>query len=110
MSATLPNRLTITLQPDEGVNLTMMAKEPGPGEFGLRPASLDLSFEETFGIRYPDAYERLVIEVLRVSSALHAARSGGGQGWSDDVIEGWAQSVSRSRPMSPAPGGQPRHP
>ena len=52
----------------------MMAKEPGPGEFGLQPVSLDLSFEETFGTRYPDAYERLVIEVLGESSALYAAR------------------------------------
>ena len=94
VSATLPNRLTITLQPDEGVNLTMMAKEPGPGEFGLRPVSLDLSFEETFGIRYPDAYERLVIEVLRGNQALFMRRDEveAAWRWSDGVIEGWAQS------------------
>ncbi|MEX2495009.1 MAG: hypothetical protein WD448_02915 [Woeseia sp.] len=46
-----PNRLTIRLQPDEGVKLQLMAKEPGPGGFDLRAVSLDLSFEETFAIR-----------------------------------------------------------
>jgi glucose-6-phosphate 1-dehydrogenase len=94
VSATLPNRLAITLQPDEGVNLTMMAKEPGPGEFSLRPVSLDLSFEETFGIRYPDAYERLVIEVLRGNQALFMRRDEieAAWRWSDGILEGWAQS------------------
>jgi len=47
--ATGPNRLSIRLQPDEGVKLSLMSKEPGPGGFDLRPVSLDLSFEQTFG-------------------------------------------------------------
>ena len=34
-----PNRLTIRLQPDEGVKLSLMAKEPGPGGFNLRPGT-----------------------------------------------------------------------
>ncbi|MBD3646429.1 MAG: glucose-6-phosphate dehydrogenase, partial [Pseudomonadales bacterium] len=42
-----PNRLSIMLQPDEGIKLTVMAKKPGPGGFSLRPVSLNLSFEET---------------------------------------------------------------
>ncbi len=44
-----PNRLSIRLQPDEGVKLSLMSKDPGPGGFSLRPVSLDLSFEQTFG-------------------------------------------------------------
>ena len=90
----------------------MMAKEPGPGEFGLRPVSLDLSFEETFGIRYPDAYERLVIEVLRGNQALFMRRDeverlGAGAMASSKAGR---NPISRSRPMWLAPGGQPRHP
>ena len=86
-----PNRLSIMLQPDEGVKLSMMAKEPGPGQFDLRPVSLDLSFEETFGIRYPDAYERLVIEVLRGNPALFMRRDEIEAAWSwiDGIRQGW---------------------
>ncbi|HSG58513.1 MAG TPA: glucose-6-phosphate dehydrogenase [Woeseiaceae bacterium] len=86
-----PNRLTIRLQPDEGVKLSLMAKEPGPGGFDLRPVSLDLSFEETFGICYPDAYERLLMEVLRGNPALFMRRDEveAAWRWVDSVIAGW---------------------
>ena len=89
-----PNRLTIRLQPDEGVKLAVMAKEPGPGGFDLRPVSLDLSFEETFGIRYPDAYERLLMEVLRGRPALFMRRDEVEAAWEwvDQVIAGWQET------------------
>ncbi|MGB5689287.1 MAG: glucose-6-phosphate dehydrogenase, partial [Woeseiaceae bacterium] len=85
------NRLTIRLQPDEGVQLSLMAKEPGPGGFDLRPVSLNLSFEETFGIRYPDAYERLLMEVLRGNPALFMRRDEVEAAWHfiDSIVEGW---------------------
>jgi glucose-6-phosphate 1-dehydrogenase len=82
------------LQPDEGVKLTVMAKEPGPGGFDLRPVSLDLSFEETFGLRYPDAYERLLMEVLRGNPALFMRRDEVEAAWEwiDSIIAGWEGS------------------
>ena len=90
----VPNRLTIRLQPDEGVKLSLMAKEPGPGGFNLRPVSLDLSFEETFELRYPDAYERLLMEVLRGSPALFMRRDEVDAAWKfiDSIIEGWEEA------------------
>jgi glucose-6-phosphate 1-dehydrogenase len=89
-----PNRLLIRLQPDEGVKLSVMAKEPGPGGFDLRPVSLDLSFEETFGIRYPDAYERLLMEVLRGNPALFMRRDEieAAWQWIDGIVAGWAEA------------------
>ena len=86
-----PNQLSIQLQPDEGVKLTIMAKEPAPGGFNLRPVSLDLSFAETFGAGYPDAYERLVIEVLRGNQALFMRRDEieAAWRWIDRILEGW---------------------
>jgi glucose-6-phosphate 1-dehydrogenase len=87
----VPNLLTIRLQPDEGVKLSVMAKEPGPGGFDLRPVSLDLSFEETFGVRYPDAYERLLMEVLRGNPALFMRRDEveAAWHWIDTIIRSW---------------------
>jgi len=86
-----PNRLAIRLQPDEGVKLSVMAKEPGPGGFDLKPVSLDLSFEETFGVRYPDAYERLLMEVLRGNPALFMRRDEVESAWRwiDTIIASW---------------------
>jgi len=92
-----PNRLTIRLQPDEGVKLSLMAKEPGPGGFDLRPVSLDLSFEETFGLRYPDAYERLLMEVLRGNPALFMRRDEVDAAWQwvDGIMSAWEGSSQK---------------
>ena len=92
-----PNRLTIRLQPDEGVELSVMAKEPGPGGFDLRSVGLDLSFEETFGVRYPDAYERLLMEVLRGNPALFMRRDEVEAAWHfiDTIVEGWKTSKQK---------------
>ena len=92
-----PNRLIIRLQPDEGVKLSLMAKEPGPGGFDLRAVALDLSFEETFGIRYPDAYERLLMEVLRGNPALFMRRDEveAAWRWADSIIEAWDTSKQK---------------
>jgi len=94
----VPNKLTIRLQPDEGVKLSVMAKEPGPGGFELRPVSLDLSFEETFGLRYPDAYERLLMEVLRGSPALFMRRDEVDEAWKwvDGIIASWKASRQKT--------------
>lgn len=92
-----PNLLRIRLQPDEGVQLSVMAKEPGPGGFELRPVSLDLSFAETFGVRYPDAYERLLMEVLRGNPALFMRRDEVEAAWEwiDGIIDGWQASKQK---------------
>lgn len=92
-----PNLLRIRLQPDEGVQLSVMAKEPGPGGFDLRPVSLDLSFAETFGVRYPDAYERLLMEVLRGNPALFMRRDEVEAAWEwiDGIIEAWEESKQK---------------
>ena len=95
-----PNKLSIMLQPDEGVKLSIMVKEPGPGGFNLKPVSLDLSFEETFGARYSDAYERLLIEVLRGNPALFMRRDEIETAWRwiDQIHEAWQQS---KQPVEP---------
>jgi len=92
-----PNLLRIRLQPDEGVQLSVMAKEPGPGGFELRPVSLNLSFAETFGVRYPDAYARLLMEVLRGNPALFMRRDEVEEAWQwiDGIIESWDVSKQK---------------
>jgi glucose-6-phosphate 1-dehydrogenase len=88
------NRLSIRLQPDEGVKLSLMLKDPGPGGFQLRPVSLDLSFGETYDVRYPDAYERLLVEVIRGNPALFMRRDEVEFAWRwiDGIIAGWQEA------------------
>src|SRR4029453_19020809 len=59
------NRLIMRLQPNEGIRFQMLNKRPGPGELRLQQTALDLSFADTFGSIIPDAYERLLLDVIR---------------------------------------------
>lgn len=89
-----PNCLSIMLQPDEGIRLKIMTKAPGPGRFELRPASLDLSFAAAFGLRYPDAYERLLVEVMRGNPGLFMRRDEieAAWQWIDGIHAGWREA------------------
>jgi glucose-6-phosphate 1-dehydrogenase len=86
-----PNCLVIRLQPNEGVQLSIVTKEPGPGAFRLRSLPLNLSFTDTYQARYPDAYERLLMEVLRGDPALFMHREEVERAWHwiDGIIESW---------------------
>ncbi len=92
-----PNRLHIQVQPDEGMRLHLTAKEPGPGGIRLRPASLDLSYATAFGTRSPDAYERLILDVMRGNPTLFMRRDEVEAAWTwvEPILQGWAESDER---------------
>ncbi|MEM8686629.1 MAG: glucose-6-phosphate dehydrogenase [Pseudomonadota bacterium] len=90
------NRLIIRLQPDEGVKLSLMIKEPGPGGMRLVEVPLDMTFAETFDVRQPDAYERLIMDVVRGNLTLFMRRDEveAAWRWIDPIRAGWeAQGV-----------------
>ncbi|NYH52877.1 glucose-6-phosphate 1-dehydrogenase [Nocardiopsis arvandica] len=86
-----PGSLVIRLQPDEGIHLTMLAKTPGAGALRLRPVPLELSFADTFADRAPEAYERLLTDVLAGDPTLFMRRDEveAAWRWVDPVIEAW---------------------
>ncbi len=90
---TRPNVLVIRLQPDEGLTLSVMTKEPGPGGFRLREFPLDMSFAEELGESWtmPDAYERLLMDVVRGNQTLFMRRDEveASWAWIDPIIEAW---------------------
>jgi glucose-6-phosphate 1-dehydrogenase len=96
---TEPNRLHIRVQPDEGMRLHMTAKEPGPGGIRLRPVSLDLSYATAFGGRSPDAYERLLMDVVRGNTTLFMRRDEVEAAWTwvAPILERWSQPSHRPR-------------
>ena len=66
----LQNKLIIRLQPEERIELVQLSKVPGPGGYRFKPISLKLDFVDSFQDRMPDAYERLIIDVLRGNQTL----------------------------------------
>ena len=90
----LANELVIRLQPDEGVKLHLMIKDPGPGGMRLRRVPLDMSFAETFAERHADAYERLIMDVVRGNQTLFMRRDEVETAWAwiDPILEAWAAS------------------
>ena len=97
-----PNRLVIRLQPQEGMKLEVMTKDPGPGGMRLRPTGLDISFEETFKQRYPDAYERLLMDVVRGNPTLFMRRDEVevAWAWADSLLKAWADRPEAPRPYA----------
>lgn len=85
------NRLVIRLQPDEGVKQAITIKDPGPGGMRLREVALDMSFAEHFDVGAPDAYERLLLDVIRGNQTLFMRRDEVEAAWQwiDPLIEGW---------------------
>ena len=94
-------RLVIRLQPDEGVKLWLMIKEPGPGGMRLRRVPLDMSFAKVFGVRSPEAYERLLMDVIRGNATLFMRRDEVEAAWEwiDPIRQAWT-AMHEQRPFS----------
>ena len=87
------NVLVIRLQPDEGMNLMVMIKEPGPGGMRMMQVPLDMSFAEALGDEaedVPDAYERLIMDVIRGNQTLfmRGDEVEAAWAWTDPIIQG----------------------
>jgi glucose-6-phosphate 1-dehydrogenase len=87
------NRLVIRLQPNDGVQLQLMMKVPGSGKLKIVPRQLDLRYETAFDVRTPDAYERLLTDVIRGDQTLFMRRDEVEQAWAwiDPIIAGWQE-------------------
>ncbi len=100
------NVLVIRLQPDEGMDLRVMIKEPGPGGMRLKDVALDMSFAEALGddLHIPDAYERLIMDVIRGNQTLfmRSDEVEAAWAWVDPVIAGFGRL--EDAPVAYAPG------
>jgi glucose-6-phosphate 1-dehydrogenase len=95
------NRLVIRIQPDEGVTLTVSTKDPTPTDsLTLRQADIDIAFEKAFGTRYPDSYERLLLDVVRGDPILFIRRDEveAAWRWADPILQGWAEDKVKLQP------------
>jgi glucose-6-phosphate 1-dehydrogenase len=96
------NKLTIRLQPDEGVDIQVLNKVPGlDHKHNLQTTKLDLSYSETFNETHlADAYERLLLETMRGIQALFVRRDEVEEAWKwvDSITEAWAMDNDSPKP------------
>ncbi|MFC3609621.1 glucose-6-phosphate dehydrogenase [Stutzerimonas tarimensis] len=97
----ITNRLIIRLQPQEGISLQVMTKEQGLDKgMHLRSGPLQLNFSETYkSSRIPDAYERLLLEVMQGNQNLFVRKDEIEYAWQwcDQLIEGWSRLGDRPK-------------
>ena len=88
------NRLAIRLQPDERIELLQMVKIPGPGGYRYKPISLELDYADHFEDRFPDAYERLLMDVVRGNQTLFMRRDEvkASWDWIETILVNWKKT------------------
>jgi len=95
------NQLVIRLQPDDGLMLQLQAKTPGDG-MKLQAISLDLLFKEELKTRMLDAYERLLMDVIRGRLTLFMRRDEleAAWMWVEPIMHGWAAMNEPPKPYT----------
>lgn len=87
------NKLIIRLQPNESISMQILNKIPGLGhKYKLKLTNLNLIFEKTFyNTHVPDAYERLLLEIMRGIQILFVSRDEIEDSWKwiDSIIKSW---------------------
>ncbi len=86
----IANRLVIELQPEEAIKLQIMAKQPGSG-MQMQQVALNLDLQSAFQQRRAEAYERLLVDVVRgrLTHFMRRDELEAAWEWADPIIEGW---------------------
>lgn len=106
------NKLVIRLQPNDGITLTTNIKEPGLGGMRLMSVPLDMTFAETLGDvskDIPDAYERLIMDVIRGDQTLfmRGDEVEAAWKWVDHLESEWKQSEELPEQYKSGSSGPP---
>jgi glucose-6-phosphate 1-dehydrogenase len=90
------NVLALRIQPDEGLSLRISAKLPGT-RVRIHPVKMDFHYGSTFGDQSPEAYERLLLDVMAGDATLFMRRDAveASWAWCMNILEGWTQKGDR---------------
>jgi glucose-6-phosphate 1-dehydrogenase len=96
-----PNVLVLTIQPNEGVALSLAAKIPGT-RMRIRPVNMEFLYGTSFLSQSPEAYERLILDVMRGDATLFTRNDEVEEQWRicDPIVQTWEQT----------PGPLPQYP
>jgi glucose-6-phosphate 1-dehydrogenase len=100
-----PNQLILTVQPNEGVSLSLGAKIPG-SQMRIRPVNMEFLYGTSFLSQSPEAYERLITDAMRGDPTLFTRNDEVEAQWRiiDPILERWEQDGS---PLVEYPAGSP---
>jgi glucose-6-phosphate 1-dehydrogenase len=86
-----PNQLVMTMQPNEGVSLSLGAKIPGT-RMRIRPVNMEFLYGTAFLSQSPEAYERLIMDAMRGDATLFTRDDEVEGQWRviDPILERWA--------------------
>ncbi len=86
------NVLVLRIQPDEGIDLTIQAKQPGPKSC-MASMALSFQYRDLFGVTPPDAYERLLLDCMQGDRTLFWSREEVDAAWQliDPVLSAWRE-------------------
>jgi glucose-6-phosphate 1-dehydrogenase len=100
-----PNVLSIRIQPNEGFALTIESKVPGP-RVRIYPVKMDFEYSSTFGGSSPEAYERLLLDVIVGDATLFMRRDMVEEAWRwiSPILTRWASQTDTPRISTYAAG------
>jgi glucose-6-phosphate 1-dehydrogenase len=89
-----PDSLVLRIQPDEGISLRFGAKAPAP-TLMLRSVNMDFLYGSSFLTDVPEAYETLILDVIRGDGTLFTRQDGVERAWEivDPLIEAWTKGA-----------------
>jgi glucose-6-phosphate 1-dehydrogenase len=102
------NQVILTVQPDEGVSVSLGAKIPG-ARMRIRPVNMEFHYGTSFMSESPEAYERLILDAMRGDATLFTRSDEVEALWRiiDPVLAAWAQDTESSIPEYPAGSAGP---
>jgi glucose-6-phosphate 1-dehydrogenase len=88
-----PNQLILTVQPNEGVALSLVAKIPG-ARMSVRPVNMEFLYGTSFMSQSPEAYERLIMDTMRGDATLFARNDEVEAAWAicDPILKAWEEA------------------
>src|SRR5579884_280086 len=101
-----PNLLLLRIQPQEGISLRFVSKQPGSG-MRLRPVSMDFNYGSSFGGRSPSAYETLLVDAMAGDPTLYTRQDMVEASWRvvEPILEYWQSHKFRFPNYEPGTWG-----
>ncbi|HEY2190484.1 MAG TPA: glucose-6-phosphate dehydrogenase, partial [Caldimonas sp.] len=97
-----PNRLIIKLQPEDGLELHLLAAKGAFQGETLAPVSLDLDFDKAFAENRVGAYERLLLDVIagRLNLFVRSDEQEEAWAWVEPILDAWQCDDAGPRPYA----------
>jgi glucose-6-phosphate 1-dehydrogenase len=102
------NQIILTIQPDEGLSVSLGAKVPG-ARMTIRPVNMEFRYGTSFLSESPEAYERLILDAMRGDATLFTRNDEIEALWGiiDPILAKWADDTGSAIPQYEAGSAGP---